>query len=118
MTGRRGDAGPFADIARTLARIKPTIVRWILGVAAALGVSAEVFEPLGNLLERSRFLGSSLLALVALVIFDAISHPPESTEGTGTHLLAEVEEIREHVTNAFKARDVRIDFSASLWNLW
>ncbi|MFG3290262.1 hypothetical protein ACGF3G_15845 [Streptomyces sp. NPDC048179] len=91
--------------------MKPTIVKSVLGVAAALGVAAEIFEPLGDFLERSHFLGSSLLALVALVIFDAISDPSEATEDSETCVLAEVEEMREHVANAFKARDVHIDFS-------
>jgi hypothetical protein len=101
----------LADFRRVLARVKPILVKSSLAVVAVLGVAAEIFDPLGEFLKRSNFLGGSFIALVALVIFDAVSDPGAAPDNDGLYLLSAVEDLRGYVQSAFESKEVRIDFS-------
>lgn len=109
--GSDGNRTLLADFRRVLARVKPVLVKSSLAVAAALGVAAEVVDPLGDFLKRSNFLGGSFIALVALIIFDAVSDPGAVPDNDGIYLLSEVEELRDYIKRAFESKEVRIDFS-------
>ncbi|GAA3794514.1 hypothetical protein [Streptomyces phyllanthi] len=82
-----------------------------LVVVAGLGIAAEVFDPLGDFLKGSDFLGGSFVAIVALIILDAVSDLGAAPEDDGIYLLSEVEDLRDYVQRAFESKEVRIDFS-------
>jgi hypothetical protein len=94
-----------------LGRVKPTLIKATLGAVAVLGVLAEIFDPVGEFLKRSSFLGGSFVALVALIIFDAISESGDTENDHGIHLVSEVEDLRGYVEVAFESKEVCIDFS-------
>lgn len=109
--GSGRDRTLLVEFRRVLTRVKPVLVKSSLAVAAALGVAAEVVGPLGDFLKRSNFLGGSFVALVALIIFDAVSDPGATLDDDGVYLLSEVEELRDCIQHAFESKEVRIDFS-------
>ncbi|MXM64903.1 hypothetical protein GR925_15985 [Streptomyces sp. HUCO-GS316] len=82
-----------------------------LVVVAGLGVTAEIFDSLGDFLKGSDFLAGSFVAIVALIILDAVSDLGEAPDDDGVYLLSEVEDLRDYVRRAFESKEVRIDFS-------
>ncbi|KUN94940.1 hypothetical protein AQJ67_36575 [Streptomyces caeruleatus] len=113
MTPRRpGDESPsrLERIRDSLNEWKPRIVKWLLALVAALGIAAEIIDPLGDALKGQGFLGGSFAALLALVLFDAISEPT-SQEVSGVYVLANLSDLRAPIKEAFEARHVRVDFS-------
>lgn len=94
----------------TLGRWKPRLVKWLLALVAVLGVAAEIIEPLGDMLQGQQLLGGSFAALIALILFDAISES-EPKEIPGVYVLADRRDLRTAFSEAFDARVVRIDFS-------
>ncbi|MDQ0775632.1 hypothetical protein QF026_004098 [Streptomyces aurantiacus] len=82
----------------------------MLAFIAVLGIAAEFIEPLGNWFEGQSFLGGSLAAFVALILFDAISGS-EPKELSGVYVLADLDDLLPPVKEAFEARHIRIDFS-------
>ncbi|MER5917869.1 hypothetical protein ABT124_48235 [Streptomyces sp. NPDC001982] len=109
--GQNGNRTLLADFRRVLARVKPVLVKSSLAVVAVLGVAAEIVDPLGDFLKRSNFLGGSFIALVALIIFDAVSDPGAAPDDDGLYLLSAVEDLLDYVQPAFDSKEVRIDFS-------
>ncbi|MFJ6565261.1 hypothetical protein ACIQMV_36550 [Streptomyces sp. NPDC091412] len=107
-----GDNGPsrLERLQDTLGRWKPRVVRWLLALVALLGVAAEVIDPLGNALKGQQLLGGSFAALIALILFDAISGS-EPKEVSGVHVFADRDELHAAFREAFQARLVRVDFS-------
>ncbi|MER6126702.1 hypothetical protein ABT173_29655 [Streptomyces sp. NPDC001795] len=110
-SGRDGNRAAFENFRRILGRVKPILIKATLGAVAVLGVLAEIFEPVGDFLKRSSFLGGSFIALVALIIFDAISESSDAAGDDGVYLVSRVEDLRDHVELAFDSKEVRIDFS-------
>ncbi|WP_159054085.1 MULTISPECIES: hypothetical protein [Streptomyces] len=90
---------------------KPRLVKWVLAVVVLLGVAAEIIDPLGDALKGQGFLGGSFAALIALVLFDAVSDSDATGEVAGVYVLAGLNDLRTPVREAFEARHVRIDFS-------
>ncbi|MBD0425003.1 hypothetical protein H0H10_38520 [Streptomyces sp. TRM S81-3] len=82
----------------------------MLALVVVLGVAAEIIEPLGDVLKGQGFIGGSFAALVALVLFDAVSES-EPREVSGVYVLADLEELGPPAAEAFEARNVRVDFS-------
>ncbi|MFJ4581940.1 hypothetical protein [Streptomyces echinatus] len=107
-----GGNGPsrLDRIRYTLSEWKPRLVKSLLALVAALGVAAELIEPLGNALKGQQLLGGSFAALIALVLFDAISEP-ESKEVPGVYVFADRNKLHDEFREAFEARRVRVDFS-------
>ena len=107
-----GDGRPsrLERVRQSLSEWKPRVVKWLLAVVAALGVAAEVIDPLGNALKGQGFLGGSFAALIALILFDAISES-EQKEVSGVYVLANLHDLMGPLKEAFEARHVRIDFS-------
>ncbi|CAL9541224.1 hypothetical protein [Streptomyces sp. NPDC091294] len=94
---------------RSLSEWKPRVIKWALALVVVLGVTAEIFDPLGDLLKAQDFVGGSFAALVALILFDAVGDTsPEET--SGVYVLGDLEDLGQPVAEAFKARHVRIDF--------
>ncbi|MFE1801782.1 hypothetical protein ACFW9L_37245 [Streptomyces sp. NPDC059517] len=89
---------------------KPRIVKWLLAFIAVLGIAAELIEPLGNWFEGQSFLGGSLAAFIALILFDAISES-DPKELSGVYVLADLDDLLPPMKEAFEARHIRIDFS-------
>ncbi|MEV0642729.1 hypothetical protein AB0I77_49055 [Streptomyces sp. NPDC050619] len=113
MSSRRpGDDSPggFEHIRRSLSAWKPRIVKWLLAFVAVLGITAEIIEPLGNALKGQGFLGGSFAAFIALILFDAIGDS-DPEEVSGVYVLADLDDLRAPVMEAFEARRVTIDFS-------
>ncbi|MEU5954833.1 hypothetical protein [Streptomyces sp. NPDC047525] len=79
-------------------------------MVAVLGVGAEIITPLGDTLKGQGFLGSSFAALVALVLYSAISESGQQ-EVDGVEILADMNDISASVRTAFEDRKVQIDFS-------
>ncbi|MGW1724800.1 hypothetical protein ACWCQK_17905 [Streptomyces sp. NPDC002306] len=99
------------DLVRhSLSEWKPRIIKWSLALIAALGIAAELIDPLGEALKSQGFLGGSFAALIALILFDAISEsdPPEVS---GVYVLAQQNDLHGPFEEAFEARHVRVDFS-------
>lgn len=65
------------------ARLKPTLVRWLLALLCLLGVVAQLVAPLGDMLSGTTYLGGSFAAFIALVLFDAITGPDRPREVVG-----------------------------------
>lgn len=108
-----GDGGPsrLERIRRSLSAWKPRIVKSLLAFVAALGIAAEVIEPLGNLLKGQGFLGGSFAALIALILFDAISGSESRQEADGVYVMATWHDLFRPMRETFEARHIRIDFS-------
>lgn len=107
-----GDGSPtrLGRIRDVLGRWKPRLVKWVLALVALLGVTAEIVEPLGDALKNQSFLGGSFAALIALILFDAISDSAPQ-EVAGVHVLAHFSELQPLFEEAFEARHIRIDFA-------
>ncbi|MFF5027942.1 hypothetical protein ACFY2J_27535 [Streptomyces collinus] len=113
MTSRDpGNDGPnrLDRVRDTLGAWKPRIVRGLLALVALLGVAAELIDPLGDMLKGQQLLGGSFAALMALILFDAISES-EPKEISGVHVFADRSELHAEFRKAFNARLVRVDFS-------
>ncbi|MGN9814857.1 hypothetical protein ACTMUQ_05860 [Streptomyces sp. SD11] len=85
-------------------------MKWMLASIAVLCIAAEIIEPLGNLLDGESFLGSSLAAFIALILFDAISDS-EPKELSGVYVLTDLNNLLQPMEEAFEARHIRIEFS-------
>ncbi|MFD9006086.1 hypothetical protein ACFV0T_34920 [Streptomyces sp. NPDC059582] len=107
-----GAGGPSRlDLIRhSLSEWKPRIVKWSLALVGALGIAAEIIDPLGETLKSQGFLGGSFAALIALILFDAISES-EPREVSGVYVLAHRNDLHGPFREAFEARHVRVDFS-------
>ncbi|MEV7032777.1 hypothetical protein AB0N99_21495 [Streptomyces sp. NPDC093272] len=91
---------------------KPRLVKSVLALIAVLGVAAELIEPLGNALKGQQLLGGSFAALVAFILFDAISESDaEPKEIPGVYVFAGRDQLHEEFREAFESRRIRIDFS-------
>lgn len=75
-----------------------------------MGIAAEIVDPLGDALKGQEFLGGSFAALVALVLYSAISDS-EQQEVDGVEILADMSDISTSARRAFEDRKVQIDFS-------
>ncbi|MEV5434940.1 hypothetical protein AB0K80_02730 [Streptomyces sp. NPDC052682] len=93
-----------------LSEWKPRLIKWLLALVAVLGVAAEIIDPLGDALKGQGFLGGSFAALIALILFDAVSES-EPREVSGVYVLANLNDLAAPFREAFEARQVRIDFS-------
>ncbi|MFC8387245.1 hypothetical protein [Streptomyces sp. CB02400] len=89
---------------------KPRFVKWLLALVVVLGVTAEIVEPVGDALKGQGFLGGSFAALIALVLFDAVSGS-EPREAPGVYVLPSLNDLRTPFREAFDARHIRVDFS-------
>ncbi|MBQ1089208.1 hypothetical protein [Streptomyces sp. B93] len=107
-----GDGSPsgVARLRQVIRDWKPRAVKWVLVLIAALGVAAEIIDPLGDALTGRPLLGGSFAALIALIVFDAISDS-EPQEVSGVYVLANVSDLSSPFWEAFEARHVRVDFS-------
>ncbi|MFD0311063.1 hypothetical protein [Streptomyces sp. NPDC127119] len=105
-------SGPsrIEHIGYLLAAWKPRIIKWLLASIAVLCITADIVEPLGNWLDGESFLGSSLAAFIALILFDAVSDS-EPKEYSGVYVLADLNNLLQPIEEAFEARYIRIDFS-------
>ncbi|MGN9763185.1 hypothetical protein ACTMVF_40485 [Streptomyces sp. SD31] len=108
-----GDDGPsrLDRVRHSLSAWKPRIVKSLLALVAALGIAAEIIEPLGDLLKDQSFLGGSFAALMALILFDAISDSESRQEPDGVHVMATWHDLFRPMRETFEARHIRIDFS-------
>ncbi|MFJ2263945.1 hypothetical protein ACIOKD_37605 [Streptomyces sp. NPDC087844] len=85
-------------------------MKWLLAFVIVLGIAAEIIEPLGDWFEGQSFLGGSLAAFIALILFDALSES-EPHEVSGVYVLADLDDLLPEMKDAFEARHIRIDFS-------
>ncbi|MCF1598563.1 hypothetical protein [Streptomyces muensis] len=108
-----GDGNPtgLALVRNSLSAWKPRIVKVILASVAALAIAAEVIDPLGNFLKGQGFLGGSFAALIALILFDAISDSGSRPGADGVYVMATWHDLFDPMRKTFDARHVRIDFS-------
>jgi hypothetical protein len=108
-----GDGSPsrLELVRQALSAWKPRIVKSLLACVAALGIAAEVIEPLGDLLKGQGFMGGSFAAIIALILFDAISGSDSRQEVDGVHVMATWHDLFHPMRETFTARHIRIDFS-------
>ncbi|MFF8657746.1 hypothetical protein [Streptomyces huasconensis] len=90
--------------------MKTALIKWLLALVALLGVAAQLISPLGDALERQHFLGGSFGAVVAFILFDAISGGADR-EVSGVEVFDTLRELSGPAEEAFEARHVRIDFA-------
>ncbi len=108
--GGRADPSALTALRERLADLKPRLVKWLLSSVAVLGVAAELIDPVGDALQGQQFLGGSFAAVVALILFDAISDTGER-EGSGVDVLSTLSELNGPVNEAFQEPHVDIYFS-------
>ncbi|MBG0854273.1 hypothetical protein I2W78_21145 [Streptomyces spinoverrucosus] len=109
---RSGDGRPsrLQRVRHFMGTWKPRLVKGFLAGVAALGIAAEIIQPLGDALKGRELVGGSFAALIALILFDAISDS-EPQEVSGVYVLANLNDLQTPFWEAFEARHVRIDFS-------
>ncbi|MFF3643778.1 hypothetical protein [Streptomyces sp. NPDC002564] len=105
-----GQQSALAQLKQRLSDMKSGIVKGVLGATAALGVAAELVEPVGDALKGQQFLGGSFAAVVALILFGAISDSSDR-EVSGVDVYGTLGELGAPAEEAFEARHVRIYFS-------
>ncbi|MFF8972459.1 hypothetical protein [Streptomyces sp. NPDC014995] len=105
-----GSTSRLDRVRQSLNEWKPRVIKWLLALVAALALAAEIIDPLGDALKGQGFLGGSFAALIALILFDAISDS-EPREVSGVYVLANLNDLRDPFREAFEARHVRVDFS-------
>ncbi|MGW0535890.1 hypothetical protein [Streptomyces sp. NPDC003032] len=90
--------------------MRSAFIKWLLALVAALGVAAQLIAPLGDALGGQQFLGGSFAAVVALILFDAISGGADR-EVSGVDVFGTLRELSAPAKEAFEARHVRVYFA-------
>ncbi|MFE0173244.1 hypothetical protein ACFWZ2_13060 [Streptomyces sp. NPDC059002] len=99
----------LAELTRRLSGLKSALVKGLLTSVAVLGVTAEFIDPVGDTLEDHQLLGGSLAAIVALILFDAISDATDK-ETSDVEVYGALNGLTVPTKAAFEATHVRIYF--------
>jgi hypothetical protein len=94
---------------RFQARYEPTITRLLLLFVFVVGLIAQFVKPVGDALQGKVFLGSSLLSVVAYVLYGKVNDLDASLR-LPSRTQVKSQELASFVTEAFRARTVEISF--------
>ncbi|MFF4254045.1 hypothetical protein ACFY1L_22850 [Streptomyces sp. NPDC001663] len=94
---------------RFQARYEPVATRLLLLGIFVTGLIAQFVKPVGDALEGKAFLGSSLLSLVAYMLYDTVKDLAASLRAP-TRAQVQSRDLGSFVTEAFRVRNVEISF--------
>lgn len=100
----------LAELRQRLSDMKSGLIKALLSVTAVVAVAAQLIDPLGDVLEDQEFLGSSFAAVVALILFDAISDTTDR-EVAGVEVYGTLSDLDAPAKTAFEAKHVKVFFS-------
>ena len=113
MEARQRDRSRLEDLRHQWDRYRGVTIRVALALIVVLSIAAQFIPPLGDVLSRSRFLGTGLITAIVLIVFDALmSSDSGGSTGDTSLVLHRMSDLGDELQQTFANGVVELDIVA------